>query len=869
MIYKGEKTKEISFPLGGIGTGCIGLAGNGRLIDWEIFNRPNKGFLNGMSHFAVKAESGDKVADARVLHGDQQGPYMGHYAHGQFGGFGFGTERDYMTGVPHFRDAEFNGEFPMASLRFVDKHFPGVVSMGAFNPFIPLNDKDSTIPGAFFTIEIKNNTDERLKYTVCGTLRNPAPADAAINSFETRQGVNVMRLMNGKTKAGDVDFGEISLSTDEKDVSYQEYWYRGGWFDNLGVFWRDFTSPGGLKNRRYPYDPTGQKTGHRDDLASIAAHFELEPGAAKKVRFLITWNYPNAYNYWKDAPADYGCDCECGGLKTWKNYYAVLFNDSVDSALYSFKNWDRLYAETETFKNALFASSLPESVVDAVSANISILKSPTCLRLENGKFYGWEGCHGNAGCCEGSCTHVWNYAYALPFLFPALERSMRELNYKYNDRGDGGMGFRLQLPIGSGVSGFRPCVDGQFGDVLKTYREWKVAGDTEWLKAIWPAVKKSIEFAWSPDNKDAWDKDKDGIMEGRQHHTLDMELFEPNSWLNGFYLGGLKAGAEMAEAVGEPETAAEYMALFENGKKYTDTELFNGEYYYQKIDLKDKSIVDRFAGDVALHGVDTLEAYWNSESDEIKYQFGEGVLADQMLAQWHANISGLGEIYDPDQVRKALQSIFKYNFKEQVRDVFNPCRIYALNDESGTVVCDWPEGRYKPITPAPYCEECWPGVEYPAGALMIQSGLIEEGMAVVKAVRDRFDGSVRNPWNEFECGSNYARSMASYSLLHAFSGFGFDMVKKYIRFDPVDKTNDCQFFFSLDSGWGMLKKKAGAYEIEMLYGMLTLNQISLPQAGAVTKVTLDGKPVGFSFSGGVVDIDGGVRVEKGAKLLIS
>ncbi len=103
-IYRGKKTKAISFPLGGIGTGCIGLAGNGRLIDWEIFNRPNKGSVNGFSHFAIKAESADKVVDARVLYGDLLPPYTGDMATPMWASFGFGPRREYLTGLPHFRD---------------------------------------------------------------------------------------------------------------------------------------------------------------------------------------------------------------------------------------------------------------------------------------------------------------------------------------------------------------------------------------------------------------------------------------------------------------------------------------------------------------------------------------------------------------------------------------------------------------------------------------------------------------------------------------------------------------------------------------------------------------------------------------------
>ena len=38
--YTGDDLRKISMPVGGIGTGDIGLAGNGGLINWEIMNRP-------------------------------------------------------------------------------------------------------------------------------------------------------------------------------------------------------------------------------------------------------------------------------------------------------------------------------------------------------------------------------------------------------------------------------------------------------------------------------------------------------------------------------------------------------------------------------------------------------------------------------------------------------------------------------------------------------------------------------------------------------------------------------------------------------------------------------------------------------------
>jgi uncharacterized protein (DUF608 family) len=811
FIYTGAKTNQISFPLGGIGTGCIGLAGNGRLIDWEIFNRPNKGGLNGFSHFAIKAEAGGKVLDARILNGDLHPPYTG--------AAGDGPPREYLTGLPHFREVEFRGEFPIATLMFKERKFPGRVRMTAFNPFIPLNDHDSGIPAAFFEIAVTNTNKRAITYTVAATLRNPLAGDNA-NDLSRASRISALRLSAAGLRTDDLAYGDITLATDSRDVSYQQYWFvsKPLWFGDLDVFWQDFTAPGPLKNRRYTPESAGRGT-----HATLAARVQVPPGKTATVRFIIAWSFPNCEAYWDSSARDRAA--KAGVSPTWRNYYAARFEDSLASATYALRNWDRLHRETSLFKDALFSSELPPAALDAVSANLSILKSPTVLRLEDGTFYGWEGCNERSGCCQGTCTHVWNYAQALPFLFPRLERSIRDADFRYNQAPDGAMSFRMLLPLGSGRSPFRPCADGQFGGVLKTYRDWRISGDTEWLRSLWPAVKKSIEFAWAESNADRWDPDKTGVLHGRQHHTLDMELFGPNSWLTGFYLAALKAGAEMVEHLGEHETAREYHAIFDRGKRWVEDHLFNGEYYHQIIDLGDEAIPDRFVA---------REDYWDPEHRQIKYQIGEGCLSDQMLAQWHANLYGLGEVFDRSNTRKALRAIFQQNFKRSMRDEYNPCRIYCLDDEAGLVICDWPEGKEKPVVPVPYAQEVFNGTEYAAAAHMIQEGMVTQGMEIVAAVRDRYDGEKRNPWDEFECGHNYARSMASYSLLNAFSGFRFDLAGGMIGFDPVGRGlreargGSFKCFWSLDSGWGMFETTPSAVTLRVLYGSLTLRSLELP-----------------------------------------
>jgi uncharacterized protein (DUF608 family) len=576
FIYRDPHTREISFPLGGIGTGCIGLAGNARLIDWEISNRPNKGSLNGFSHFSIKAELGDSVIDARVLNGDLAPPYMGALSRSKLQSFGFGPHRGSMAGLPHFKDTEFRGEFPIAEIAFLDDAFPGDVSMKAFNPFIPLNDQDSSLPVAMFEVSIQNTTATNVDFTVAMSLGSPFSAGKSVNTYFGGDFAHAIQLGSRHIEATDPEYGDLCVATDSDDCYYQNYWFRGRWFDSLEVFRREFASPGQLENRTYPHD-SGNSSQADNDMCSPTAKVSVEPRERRSVRFVISWSFPNFANYWNPAKGS-ECrtdGCECGSQDTtnsWKNYYATVFSSSADSAIYALKNWTRLFDETMQFKNALFSSTLPSVA-----------------------------------------------------------------------------------------------------------------------------------------------------LEGRQHHTLDMELFGPNSWLTGFYLAALKAGAEMADHLGDAEAASDFRALFEKGKSWVDDNLFNGEYFHQQIDVSDRSILEPYAGDVTpgYSEGNVFEAYWNDEAKEIKYQIAEGSQIDQVNAQWHANLCGLGDIFDPVQRKTALQSIFKYDFKSNMWQFFNPCRNYCLNNEAGLVICDWPKGKYRPIVPLPYSGETQNGYEYQAAILMI------------------------------------------------------------------------------------------------------------------------------------------------------
>ena len=866
--YSGERGREVSFPLGGIGTGSIGLSGGGRFVDWEILNRPNKGVTNGISHFAVRAERDGAVIDARVLHGPYLGNRTGDFPADTSRNFGFGARRDSLAGMPHFRSNTFTGRFPVAELTFTDERFPGEVELVALNPFIPLADRDSSMPVAMFEITFANPTDTPIDYTAAGVLGHGLRPPTRATSGRTG-GRTWARIVTDEEPADAADYAELMLVTDAADTSRQTHLYRGHWFDPLEVYWKDLLVPGPFAAREYRTPDYAGGMGRNRDSSLVAAHVTVAPGERRTVRFAIAWYAPNFRKYWVSPVWHFRQASAASGQ--WKNWYATEWPGVDEVAAEAMERWVDLRERTVAFRDALYGSTLPGAALDAAAANLSTLKSPTALRLEDGTFYGWEGLHPTAGSCEGSCTHVWNYAQALPFLFPTLERSMRTVDYRHNQDEAGGMSFRLSLPLGTRFQTERPCADGQFGNVMKLYRDWRLSGDLDWLRELWPYARRSIEYAWSPDNPDRWDPERTGVLWGRQHHTLDMELFGPNSWLTGFYLGALDAGARMADALDEPAFADELRAIRDRGRRWVCEHLFNGEYFIQAIDLSDRSILRPFIASersvgVLGDGVETL--YWSPEHGQLTYQVGDGCLVDQVLAQWHARLYGLDDVFDAGQMASALQAIYRHNHLARLEGLVNPCRVFGLDDEGGTIVASWPDPERKPAVPVPYAQETMHGMEYAFGQLLMAYGRFDEGATVTAAVRDRYDGAKRNPWNEIECGSNYARSMASWGAVVMLAGFAADAGSGRLAFAPSLRDGDVsRSFWSGPPAYGTFELRDGRIVLDVLGGSMTLRRLAVPLGGHPPRaVSVDGRAIGFDVDEGElvlgdVTLAGGTRLE--------
>ena len=503
------------------------------------------------------------------------------------------------------------------------------------------------------------------------------------------------------------------------------------------------------------------------------------------------------------------------------NYYSTLYKDAWDVVERTVPELVDLETKTLDFVRLLLHSDYPDVVKEAALFNSSTLRSQTAFRDREGRMFGWEGVFAHQGSCHGSCEHVWNYEEATPFLFGRLAKGMRETEFNYAQWDSTGLlSFRVSLPLQKNNAGKWKiaAADGQMGTIMKVYREWQLSGDDTFLKRTWPGVKKALSFAWIPHG---WDADKDGVMEGCQHNTMDIEYFGPNPEIGFWYLGALKAGAAMAAYMKDAAFEQTCKKIFASGSAWMDAHLFNGEYYIQKVvpPVSPKNIADGLSAGMGAKNMADPE-----------FQIGEGCLVDQLVGQNMAFICGLGYLADSGHIRQALRSIAKYNHVADFGDNFNNMRSYALGGESGLMLTAYPDPSKRPRVPLSYAFEAWTGLEYTAAAGMIYEGMNEEAVNTMTDVRNRYDGYKRNPFNEEECGNHYARAMASWSAILAWSDFHYSAVEK--KFAVTARPGN--YFWSNGYSWGNAQVAGGKLTIALYYGTLNLKTIALQGFGETT-----------------------------------
>jgi len=560
----------------------------------------------------------------------------------------------------------------------------------------------------------------------------------------------------------------------------------------------------------HPEEDVTYPVTERRSAAAVTGAVQLAPGAAQTFTFVLAWFFPNFAQ---------------------GHEYTTRFKSAADVAQYVLDNHDRLTGDTRKWHQTFYEdSTLPRWLLFRLHSTACNLATGTCQWWKSGRFWAWEG----VGCCEGTCTHVWNYAHAPARLFPALERSAREMQ-------DFGAGFDEN----SGLVGFRSnrayAADGQCGTVLKAYREHRCSADDSFLKHNWPRIKKALEFSIKQDGND------DGLIENAQPNTYDIDFQGPNTFVGSLYLAALRAGQEMATEMGDKEFADRCRRIFESGSRLSVERLWDGEYFIQIVDL----------------------------AKYPKDQYGKGCLSDQLFGQGWAHQLGLGYIYPPENVSQALKAVWKYNWAPDVGPynvAHPPERWFALPGEAGLFTCTWPKSEYL-RDGVRYREEVWTGIEYQVAGNMIWEDMTTEGLAICRGVEDRYQPAKHNPFNEIECGDHYARAMASWGVYTALSGFEYHGPKGHMGFAPRVTPDNFRAAFTAAEGWGSFAQTRDAQsqqeQLDLRWGRLTLNDLAfaVPQDWKAVTVTarIASKPVNIQQ----LVQDGRVQILLGSPVTLS
>jgi uncharacterized protein (DUF608 family) len=809
--YTKEYLNRVAFPIGGLGAGMFCMEGTGSISHMSIKNKPD--IFNEPGIFAAISLKGWKNG-AKIL----EGPAPDWKKFGlRDAGNGLGGA---TTGLPHFRDASFTVRFPFAHLDIADTDVPIKVKVTGWSPFVPTDDDNSGLPVGAMEYKFTNTGNASIEAVFSFNAKNFLRENEGTNSIGSIDKGFILSEAGSKQKPLPSNF---AIYTDDAATVVDHCWFRGGWWDPVTMAWN------AVKNAEVKSVPPVDKDAPG---ASLYVPFTLAKGKEKIIRVMMAWYCPETDQVHGgigtkkencdpasgccNSPADIGLDKYDKDFdgKFFKPWYSSRFKDIKAVADYWKENYYELRKNSLLFTNAFSKSSLPPEVVEAVAANLTILKSPTVMRQYDGRLWSFEGCGDTGGCCHGSCTHVWNYAQAIPNLFPALERSLRNTEFCESQDEKGHQNFRAVLPIQPATHEFHSAADGQLGGIMKVYREWRISGDNEWLKKIFPMVQKSMDYCIN-----TWDPGKKGVIEEPHHNTYDIEFWGADGMHSSFYIGALQAIIAIGTYLGKDVAA--YQTLFEKAKKIMENELYDGEYFIQNIQFKglnakDPTTEKSFGGEYSEEAKELLQ------KEGPKYQYGKGCLSDGVLGAWIARMCGLADAIDTTKIKSHLKAVHKYNLKQNLSEHANPQRpSFALGDEGGLLLCSWPKGG-KLSLPFVYSDEVWTGIEHQVASHLMLMGNVEEGLDIVRASRNRYDGRIRNPFNEYECGHWYARALSSYGYLQALTGVRYDAVDKTLFVDS--KIGDFISFISTATGFGTVSFKAGKALVNTSYGKIDINK---------------------------------------------
>lgn len=800
MTATGKNLKFIGMPINGICTGQVYLGGDGTLWRWNITGQRN-----------VKKEN-------------PKGPrYMAPEEANSPLNQGFAIQVD---GVIRTLDANgfdnvvFTNQYPMAKVDYKDKNCAVDVALQAYTPFIPLNRDDSSQPVIVMKYTLTNNSDAEKEATIAGWIPHlfegnlvdqiNAKKVFAYNELEEISTVECYAKV-GATRKDEYGAMALGLLSNDKPsvVNLVVDTSRKG-----AMFW-----PAG---RKFKNGDISEQNYESQMCGALGQKVLLKPGEAKTISFVLAWHIPMT-NY------DKAFGVNPKNKIYAPNHYASLSSSATDAASQLAKKEVSLHNDTQKWTDTWYDSTLPYWFLERTFLTVNCVQTEMGQRVaqtenfpEHYNFF--EGVR----CCPGNCTHVFHYAQGLSRIFPAIERECR-------DKIEYGLGFHADTGLMQhrhSHSKFGDAIDGNCGTILRVYREHQMTSDYRFLESIWQRTKLSMEHVI-----EKWDADEDGMLKGSQHNTLDEPWFGQVHWLINLYHASLKAAAVMARKMNEPSLAARYDGIVAKGATAMVALLWRDDFGY--------FIHKPGPGEKEKHGSTN------------------GCHIDQILGDsWLHNV-GIDSVLPKDKIKQSLESLWKYNFTPDVggfREKITEGRWYAGEGDAGLVMSSFPFGKIEPKSGkksyAGYLNECMTGFEWQVSAHMIWEGMVEKGLAIGKAINDRYQPELRNPYNEIECSDHYSRAMASYGAYLAMCGYQYDGPDGKLAFGPKMQQENFRAAFTTAQSWGSFSQKREGNQqsasLDIRYGTLELQEFTLEQIEGTqaksAEVSVDGKKVEVSLN---------------------
>jgi uncharacterized protein (DUF608 family) len=530
-----NELQYIGMPVGGIMCGMVYLGGDGRLWLWDVFNKNQSGvvYKNIPWHEKIQfnfdyvrpfdgANYVEPVKDVRPL--DQ--------------GFTIkigGVEK--KLDESDWEEVSFEATYPVATITFKDKKENVEVTLKAYSPFIPLNERDSALPVTILSYTIHNKSTSAVTVELTGHLENKA----AIYSANDPEYYRVNEAVKNE------NFKGVFMRPASHNWADESFWHAPDFGNFCIAALNDNSEADAGSNKKIPFN---EKL-----VGSVRSAVTIPANGSSELNFAIAWYFPNlTFDRLKNE----------GG-----RHYRKRFKDSTEVIRYVYDNFDTLSGQTLLWADTWYReSTLPYWFLERTFLNISTLATTTCHWFESGRFYAWEG----IGSCPGTCNHVWQYAQAVGRIFPGLERDTRErvdLGVGFHD--DGHIGFRAEYDT-------QPAVDGQAGRILGIYREHQMSSDSKFLVRNWEKTKKAVEFLLKQDTNN------DGMTDTTLENTLDAKWPGEIAWIVGLSIAAIKAAQRMAEEMGDAEFARTCSEYVVKGKASMEQHLFNGEYFIHRPD---------------------------------------------------------------------------------------------------------------------------------------------------------------------------------------------------------------------------------------------------------------------------------------------